>query len=443
MNAADQCSQVLVVDHVVESRPNGPRRFRLCMSADGTAIELRPFLPHLEDCALVEAAHGNTTIVVPSPANVGIFDDGVPMQPLPLDRTTTAELDAHEAAYFEEDPWLSYADSYFPIAVSGKKGGGCGRRQQTGCPSEYHRFQPPPLPPEPPSRWTFLIAKLLRREGCWLYEGPVPFAFRRRGLVASLREVRKWERRHGQREELITPWAQRQEARARGVLLRHEARQAAAAAGKGSATVPQAKRPAAPASSSSSAPVSRSRQEASGGNSLSGGFSDADIAAAMAQSIGLSGDALLAMQLGLDEETYRMLKALETRDIRPEDYDLLGTLDENLQKKTLDVKRLRLFPTETFQKQNFTVPDATAGDALGFWYWRPEDNDAGLLDGQTMAMSLDSDDACGVCLLDFEAGDELRTLLPCGHRFHKECIDHWLLEASTCCPVDKRDLLDD
>jgi len=50
-----------------------------------------------------------------------------------------------------------------------------------------------------------------------------------------------------------------------------------------------------------------------------------------------------------------------------------------------------------------------------------------------------SGSTCGVCLVDFVNGDELR-LLPCGHRFHRECIDHWLLQSSTVCPVCKTDL---
>merc|ERR1712113_689373 len=52
----------------------------------------------------------------------------------------------------------------------------------------------------------------------------------------------------------------------------------------------------------------------------------------------------------------------------------------------------------------------------------------------------DTVELCGVCLVSFDDGDELR-VLPCGHVFHRECIDHWLLNSSTVCPVDKRDLL--
>jgi len=46
--------------------------------------------------------------------------------------------------------------------------------------------------------------------------------------------------------------------------------------------------------------------------------------------------------------------------------------------------------------------------------------------------SLTKDDAtCSVCLDCFEGGDSLR-MLPCLHRFHKDCIDEWLLRSPYC-----------
>mmetsp|Transcript_56447 Transcript_56447/g.175346 ORF Transcript_56447/g.175346 Transcript_56447/m.175346 type:complete len:184 (-) Transcript_56447:94-645(-) len=43
--------------------------------------------------------------------------------------------------------------------------------------------------------------------------------------------------------------------------------------------------------------------------------------------------------------------------------------------------------------------------------------------------------ACTICLERFREGDEQRTL-PCFHRFHKECVDRWLLQSDAC-PVCK------
>ena len=40
---------------------------------------------------------------------------------------------------------------------------------------------------------------------------------------------------------------------------------------------------------------------------------------------------------------------------------------------------------------------------------------------------------CYVCLGDFEPGEEIRAL-PC-HRFHRECVDRWLLGSSRHCPT--------
>ena len=42
--------------------------------------------------------------------------------------------------------------------------------------------------------------------------------------------------------------------------------------------------------------------------------------------------------------------------------------------------------------------------------------------------------ACSVCTDDFIKGQDIR-VLPCGHKFHPECIDPWLLNVSGTCPL--------
>ncbi|BGP18490.1 hypothetical protein JCM10213_001194 [Rhodosporidiobolus nylandii] len=53
----------------------------------------------------------------------------------------------------------------------------------------------------------------------------------------------------------------------------------------------------------------------------------------------------------------------------------------------------------------------------------------------------DEEQSCPICFTEFEAGDELR-VLPCDqrHRFHTGCIDPWLLEVSSSCPLCRLDL---
>eukprot|EP00405_Crypthecodinium_cohnii_P017862 CAMPEP_0206459306 /NCGR_PEP_ID=MMETSP0324_2-20121206/24099_1 /ASSEMBLY_ACC=CAM_ASM_000836 /TAXON_ID=2866 /ORGANISM="Crypthecodinium cohnii, Strain Seligo" /LENGTH=247 /DNA_ID=CAMNT_0053930835 /DNA_START=63 /DNA_END=806 /DNA_ORIENTATION=+ len=45
---------------------------------------------------------------------------------------------------------------------------------------------------------------------------------------------------------------------------------------------------------------------------------------------------------------------------------------------------------------------------------------------------------CMICLDFFEEGTELR-ILPCLHRYHRQCIDSWF-EHNRCCPVCKHDV---
>lgn len=50
-------------------------------------------------------------------------------------------------------------------------------------------------------------------------------------------------------------------------------------------------------------------------------------------------------------------------------------------------------------------------------------------------ISLMSDTRCLVCLCDFEATEEARKLVNCGHLFHRECIDQWLTTGRNSCPL--------
>ncbi|TFK44720.1 hypothetical protein BDQ12DRAFT_673454 [Crucibulum laeve] len=49
-------------------------------------------------------------------------------------------------------------------------------------------------------------------------------------------------------------------------------------------------------------------------------------------------------------------------------------------------------------------------------------------------------ETCPICIVDFEEGDDLR-ILPCEgkHCFHQQCVDPWLLELSSSCPICRHD----
>ncbi|KAK4392464.1 RING-H2 finger protein ATL78 [Sesamum angolense] len=39
---------------------------------------------------------------------------------------------------------------------------------------------------------------------------------------------------------------------------------------------------------------------------------------------------------------------------------------------------------------------------------------------------------CAICLSEFAAGERIRVLEECGHGFHVQCIERWLVSCSSC-----------
>ena len=48
---------------------------------------------------------------------------------------------------------------------------------------------------------------------------------------------------------------------------------------------------------------------------------------------------------------------------------------------------------------------------------------------------------CAICVDEFEDGEDVR-ILPCSHIFHSKCIDEWLSNYSSLCPLCKANIRD-
>lgn len=51
-----------------------------------------------------------------------------------------------------------------------------------------------------------------------------------------------------------------------------------------------------------------------------------------------------------------------------------------------------------------------------------------------LSTSFEGDPVCIVCQCDYEEGDEIK-ILPCGHKFHTDCVEKWLTSEKNECPL--------
>lgn len=92
------------------------------------------------------------------------------------------------------------------------------------------------------------------------------------------------------------------------------------------------------------------------------------------------------------------LEDLMTRDITPEDYEMLLCLDEGLNK------------ARTLSSSSAAALPRPAADT-----WVGED--------------------CRICLCPMEADEDIRALPTCSHVYHAQCAERWLATGKASCPI--------
>ena len=106
--------------------------------------------------------------------------------------------------------------------------------------------------------------------------------------------------------------------------------------------------------------------------------------------------------------------------------------------------QVNTLPEIIYQKMNSNDDDATVETALVTAQSEEKESGDGAL--STIASAITNCTggsrrdrgyctSCSICLDEFEDGEAVRQILPCGHLFHADCIRPWLTQRSGNCPL--------
>jgi hypothetical protein len=167
-------------------------------------------------------------------------------------------------------------------------------------------------------------------------------------------------------------------------------------------------------------------------------------------------DTHLLLELGVDEETYQLLRRLELRDITPSDYEVLLRLHAKASVRTC--ARAKVATHQSAVHSSLLAPPLTFGTTLSLsslarvppphfclFPATPAVSSEALADVmETLVASPELGcvgEQCTICLGTMGANDHLcRVSCQGRHVFHHACISDWLSKSSTHCPIDQQDL---
>lgn len=142
---------------------------------------------------------------------------------------------------------------------------------------------------------------------------------------------------------------------------------------------------------------------------------------------------------------------LQYRELTPEDYETLLTLDDKVKKKTTNNSFVENLCSQEYTfKEDFC--ESKVHNELLYRDITPEDYDILLTLDESLESKLTDKsivenltkenninnltENCVICMTNIKHNDSLAVLPLCGHRFHTKCISKWLLNCSQQCPID-------
>mmetsp|Transcript_13888 Transcript_13888/g.28157 ORF Transcript_13888/g.28157 Transcript_13888/m.28157 type:complete len:319 (+) Transcript_13888:41-997(+) len=151
-----------------------------------------------------------------------------------------------------------------------------------------------------------------------------------------------------------------------------------------------------------------------------------------------------AATVGVDTGTYNLLMDMQHRDITPDDYEMLRSLDTSVKPKTLSPRVLEIrapcweIPRESVPPSGMPGACVPLGDlalASGLPPVPGATRAEAAASAEPARLAATEQRCCSICMESFVAGERVRRL-PCRHIFHAECIDQWLTHRSNVCPDD-------